>query len=200
MDGRGWNWYGTKDLQVIPYMPGTPVYLDETYPYLYGRTKAEGKLESTFCGDEMNLGRFVAFFEKLKTMQVLAEIKDDKRIIPVGYSWVATPRGIDGARAATCGFCFFSGSSQRDSARNLARLALAYAMLELKIDVLHGIQLESNIAARNFSRKVGFKEVATVSQWHYSQGELVGATVMILEADTYLPKFEEWFRGQKAQP
>ena len=177
---NGWAYYQTPTLAVVPYMKTTPVYLDGMLPHLYYRTRAEGKIERTFCGDDFGLSQFVSFFEKLGTMQVLCEVEANKHLKPVGYSWAATPRGIDGARAVTCGFCFFDGASRRDSARNLARLALAYAMVDLKADYIHGIQLESNIQARNFSRRLGFREVATVPYWCFMRGEMVGATVMLL--------------------
>ena len=189
---RGWNWYGTKTLQVCPYMKGTPVYLDETLPFLYRQTRQEQKIEQTFCGDDFNLGQFVAFFEKLGVMQVLCEVEENSRLKPVGYSWMSNPHGIDGARSAACGFCFFGNASKRSSARDLARLAIAYGIIDLKINVGHGIQLASNVQAQNFARRVGFKFVGTVPKYHYFRGELVDASIMVVEDVDFLPKFEEW--------
>ena len=195
---NGWQYYGLPHLQVVPYMPGTPVFRDGMLPYLYTCTKEEGKIKDVFCGDFLGMDSFVTFFDKRKTMQVLAEVEENKNLKPVGYSWVDSPRGVDGARAAFCGFCFFNNASKRSSARDLARLAVAYALIDLKIDVLHGVQVESNLAARNFSRRLGFREVATVPFYHSVDGQLVGARVMTLEKKDFLPKFEEWFNAQKA--
>lgn len=191
---NGWSWYGTKDLQVIPYMNGTPVYVDGMLPTLYERTKQEGKLERVFCGDELNLDGFVSFFHTRKTMQVLCEIAENKTIKPVGYSWVDLPKGVDGARSAHCGFCFFDDSSKRSSARYLGRLGIAYWMIDLKINVLHGIMLESNTAARNYAKRLGFRTVAMVPRYHYSlsEKELVGARVVVLEDIDFLPFFSKW--------
>lgn len=189
---NGWLWYGTKNLQVCPLMPGTPVYKDGTLSHLYYKTKEEGKLGLTFHDDEMTHDSFVAYFEKRKTLQVLCEVEENKDLKPVGYSWVDSPVGVDGARAALCGFCFFNGSSERNSARDLARLGLAYFFTDLKIDVVHGILLASNTAAKNFAAKLGFLDSAIVPKWRYVGGELVDIRAMTLEANDFLPSFEEW--------
>jgi len=193
-----WHDYGLRDVQLIPYMKGSPVYIDETLPFLYRSTKQEGKMEQTFCGDNFSLGQFVAFFEKLGTMQVLAEIEDNKRIKPVGYSWMSNPHGVDGARSAAVGFCFFNNASKRSSARDLARLAIAYGMIDMKINVGHGIQLASNVQAQNFARRVGFKFVGVVPKYHYYRGELVDASIMVVEDTEWLPGFEMWFATENA--
>ena len=195
---NGWQHYGLKDVQVIPYMKNSPVYLDETLPFLYRQTKQEGKMEMTFCGDDFDLGQFVNFFVKLGTMQVLCEVEENKRIKPVGYSWMSCPHGIDGARSAAVGFCFFNNASKRSSARDLARLAIAYGMMDMKINVGHGIQLASNVPAQNFARRVGFKFVGTVPKYHHYRGELVDASIMVVEDTEFLPSFEQWFSVQNA--
>jgi len=199
LDKNCWDYYQTKDLAVVPYMSGTPVYTDEMLPFLYQKTREEGKIELTFCGDILNLEKFVAFFVKRGTMQVLAEVEDDKTIKPVGYSWVDNPRGVDGSRGALVGFCFFKNSSKQESARNLGRLALGYMMNALRIDVLHGILLEENTQARDYCIRLGGREVGVVPRYHYSAsaGQLVGARVMIIEKETYLPEFDKWFETQK---
>jgi RimJ/RimL family protein N-acetyltransferase len=193
---NGWAYYQTKDLAVVPYMPGTPVYRDGTLSHLYYRTRDEGKLAVTFCGDVMNHDQFIAFFEKRKTAQILCEVEGDKNLKPVGYSWADLPRGVDGARAAMCAFCFFNGASERHSARDLGRLGLAYWFIDLQIDVLHGVMLESNIPGRNFAAKLGFTEAGVIPEYHYHESELVGARVMILRKRDFIPFFEEWFPQQ----
>ena len=199
IDMNCWDYYQTASLGVFPYMVGVPVYKDGMLPFLYTKAREEGKIEDTFCGDNLGMDAFVDFFVKRKTLQVLAEIEDDKTINPVGFAWLDNPRGVDGQRAAMCGFCFFNNSSKRDSARNLARLGLGYWMIALRVDVIHGVQLESNLAARNFSEHVGFKEVAVVPKYHYSasSGELVGARVMVIEKNDFVPIFESWYEKQK---
>jgi hypothetical protein len=142
---------------------------------------------------------FISFHDKRKTLQVLCEIEDDKTLKPVGYSWLDNPRGVDGQRAAMCGFCFFNGASKRTSALDLARLGLGYWMIGMKVDVIHGVQLESNVAARNFAEHLGFRECAIVPKYHYSASakELVGARVMIIEKTDFVPVFDEWIEKQK---
>lgn len=199
---NGWPYYGTKELQVCPYMAGTPVYRDGMLPFLYYKTKEEGKIESVFCGDVINLDSFVNFFYTRKTMQILAEVEDNKDLKPVGYAWVDLPKGVDGARSAHSGFCFFNDASKRNSARDLARLGIAYWMIDLKINTLHGVLLESNTPARNFAEKVGFQECAVVPRYHYhaAAGELVGARVMVLNDTEFLPEFEKWREHNPVAP
>lgn len=195
---HGWNYYGTESLQLCPYMEGTPVYKDGVLSTLYYNTRDEGKLDVTFCGDILNHDQFVAFFQKRKTMQCLCEVNDDKTLNIVGYSWVDMPRGVDGARAVTCGFCFFKGSSRRESARDLGRLGLAYWFLDMQIDVVHGVMLESNLRGWNYARRLGFRQVAVVPKYHYADGELVSARVVMIEKTEFVPSFMEWHESQKS--
>lgn len=192
-----WAYYQTKDLAMVPYMEGTPVYKDGMLPFLYTKTREEGKIESVFCGDILNMDSFVDFFVKRKTMQVLCEIEDDKTLRPVGYSWLDNPIGVDGARGVLCGFCFFNGASKRESARDLGKLGLAYWFIAMKVDVVHGILLESNTAARNYALRVGFKEVGIVPKRHFHNGTLEGARVMMIERSDFEPAFDEWYEEQK---
>ena len=197
---NGWSFYQTKTLAVVPYMPGTPVYRDGMLPFLYTKLKEEGKVSATFCGENKTMDSFVSYFDRIKTMQVLCRVGvegDPRRIVPVGFSWVDNPRGEDGQRVAMPGEAFFDGASRTYSARNLARLAIAYAFEDLQIDVLHGVQVVTNFAARNFSMKLGFKEVAIVPKYHFVDGELVGARVMMLEKKDFMPSFQRWFEGEK---
>lgn len=189
---RGWLHYGTKNLQVVPLMPGTPVYKDGTLSTLYYRTKEEGNLEVAFHESDMTHDRFIAFFELLKTLQVLCQVSDNKDLKPVGYSWVSNPVGVDGARAAVAGFCFFGDAARTKVARDLGMLGIAYWMIDLKIDVLHGVILESNFAAKNYAQKLGFVETAVVPKWRYVGGELVSVRNMTLEATEFLPRFDSW--------
>lgn len=200
----GWQHYGTRDLQVVPFMQNSPVYSDRLMPYLFERTKAEGKLLSTFCGDEFTLSQFIAFFEKLKTLQVLCEVEENRTLKPCGYSWVSNPHGVDGARSAMIGFCFFNQAGKRSSARDLGRLGLAYMFEDLRIDCLHGILLESNLPGRNYALRLGFKECGIVPDYHYLQengvGGLVPARVMYLRKQDFWDKFEAWFATRKQNP
>lgn len=192
---NGWQYYGTKTLQVVPYMESTPVYLDNTLPHLYARTKEEGHLSKVFQEDAFNLEKFIVFFERRKTMQCLCKVEGDRRLIPVGYSWVDAPFGIDGARGALVGFCFFKDGVR--VGRDLGRLGLAYHFIDLKIDILHGAILEFNTPALNYAKRLGFKTVAFVPKWRYVQGKMVGVHVVQLEKNDFLGGFEKWHEPQK---
>jgi hypothetical protein len=205
---KGWQFYQTATLGVFPYMPGVPVFRDGMLPFLYNKLKEEKKVELTFCGENKSMDQFVSYFDRIKTMQVLCEIGDlvdpdkpdgERRLIPVGFSWLDAPIGFDGGRCAMPGEAFFDNASKRDSARHLARLALGYALHELRIDVMHGVQLASNIPARNFSMKMGFKECGIIPKRLYYKGELQDARVMILEAKDFLPPFWTWLENAKAE-
>lgn len=191
-DRQHWFWYGTKDLQVVPYMPGVPVYKDGVLSNLYYQTKEEGKLETVFHETDMNHDKFVTFFTTLKTMQVLCTVEANKDLKPAGYAWVSNPVGVDGARAAVCGFCFLGDAGKSSAARDLATLGIAYWLIAMKIDVLHGVILDSNTAAQNFASKLGFALTAHVPKWRYVDGELVDVVNVTLEAKNWIPIFEEW--------
>lgn len=202
----GWQFYRTPSLGVFPYMAGVPVYRDGMLPFLYNKLKAEGKVALTFCGEEKTQDQFVSYFERTKVMQVLCEIGDlvdpeqpegERKLTPVGFSWVDVPVGVDGARCAMPGEAFFDNASRRSSARDLARLALGYAFHDLRINVFHGVQLASNIAARNFSMKLGFREVGLIPKRLYSNGQLEDARVMILTDEEFLPGFWLWLENAK---
>lgn len=177
---------------MIPYMVGTPVYVDGMMSHLYFETKRLGRIEQTFCGDHFNLDKFVAYFESLKTMQVLCTV-DGEKLKAVGYSWVANPKGVDGARSASPGFCFFEDVRH---ARDLARLAVAYAFEDLRIDTLHGVQTVDNLAARNFSARLGFKEICVVPDYHTVDGKFVAARVMMLRKADFWTNFLSWKESQ----
>lgn len=190
---KGWQFYRTKTLQVVPYMKGTPVWLDGMLPFLYMKLKEEGKVAATFCGDNKTLDDFVSYFHRNGVMQVLCTVgtpEDPDRLVPVGFSWVDNPRGVDGQRVAMPGEAFFKGSEK--VSRHLAKLSLGYAMHDLRIDIFHGVQCVSNFAAKNFSIRCGFKEVAIIPKYHFVDGHLEDARIMMLEAKDYLPKFFDW--------
>lgn len=182
---------------MVPYMAGTPVYLDRMLPHLFFELKKEDKIAATFCGENKRLDDFVSYFNRIRTMQVLCRVKENLDLDPVGMSWVDLPRGQDGARACQCGMAFYGDVTRTQDAQNLAKLALAYAFEELKIDVFHGVQLASNLRARNFSRRMGFVECAIVPRWHFSDGRLEDARVMILDREDFMPGFNAWFESQE---
>lgn len=196
-DRNHWSYYQTSRLGVFPYMPGVPVYADGMLPLLYTKAREEGKIELTFCGDDINMDQFVDFFVKRKTMQVLARIEEDKTIKPVGFSWLDSPVGVDGARSSLCGFCFFEEAGKTRDARDLGMLGLGYWFIAMKVDVIHGIALESNLAAKNYARHLGFKEVAVVPKRQFHKGMLEGARVSMIEKGDFLPVFEDWVEKKK---
>src|ERR1039458_4824005 len=177
---NGWE-YMTKTAAVLPFSPNSPVYVDGMLSTLYYRTREAGLIEKVFCGDNPNHDQFIRMFDlSKKVLQIMCEVKDAgteaERTIPVGFCWTEFPRGVDGARAAFCGFAFFKRSRQM---RALGMLGLAYWFRGLKIDVLHGIILKSNTNALAYAHKLGFIDTATVPDYLFHQGKLVPACAVI---------------------
>jgi RimJ/RimL family protein N-acetyltransferase len=75
-------------------------------------------------------------------------------------------------------------------------LAVAYAFEDLRIDTIHGVQVIDNIAARNFSMRLGFKPVAVVPDYHAIDGKLVAAQVMMLRKADFWPGCVAWKEKQ----
>lgn len=195
---NGWE-FMTKHAAVVPFSKGTPVYVDGMLSTLYYKTKERGLLDLVLCGDNPNHDQFVRMFdESKKILQILCEIKDQgtaaEQCIPVGYSWVEASKGIDGHRAAMCGFAFIKRSRYM---RDLGMLGLAYWLKGMKIDVLHGVMLEQNQAAIRYAEELGFVRTAEVPKFHFFRGELVGAVEVMIEANDYLSKFEKWFENRR---
>jgi hypothetical protein len=193
-EAHGWTFYQTRDLAVVPYMEGSPVHRDGVLLDLYRRTRDEGKIETVFCGDKLNFDSFVAFFEKRKTLQILCRVENDRTLRPAGYCWIDMPRGVDGARAVMCGFCFFREATR--VAVDLGKLGLAYWFEDMRADVIHGVLLESNKPGIHYALKLGFKDVCVVPEYLYAGGHLVGAQVMILRREEFMPGFDEWLSRQ----
>jgi RimJ/RimL family protein N-acetyltransferase len=191
-DRNHWTYYGTAGYQLVPMMEGTPVFKDGVLSALYYRTKEEGNIGNVFHEDSFGHDNFVAYFQKIRTLQVLCEVNAEENLKPVGYSWVDAPVGVDGARAVLCGFCFFDNAGKREAARALAMLGLAYWFIAMRIDVVHGAISEYNTTARNFSKRLGFREVALVPKWRYVDGRLTNVYVTTLEKEEFMPGFEEW--------
>lgn len=194
----GWE-YMTKTAAVIPFSPGTVVYRDGMLSTLYYETKEAGLLEKTFCGDTPNHDDFIRMFSlDKKVLQILCEVKEQgtsrETAHPVGYSWIDKSHGVDGARAALCGFCFIKRTRQL---RALGMLGLYYWFHGLKIDVLHGVTLDLNFPAQDYAAKLGFKVTAHVPEYHTYQKKLRGAVVVTLKASDFMATFEPWYEQNR---
>lgn len=198
----GWE-YMTKTAAVIPFSPGTVVYRDGMLSTLYYRTQEAGLLEKTFCGDNPTHDEFIRMYEpRKKVLQILCEVKshgtEQEKAVPVGYSWIDRHHGVDGERAALCGFCFFKRTRQL---RPLGLLGIYYWINGLKIDVLHGVTLEENTPAQNYAYHLGFEFSAMVPRYHFYNGKLANALVVTLQKERWLPGFEAWYaQNRVAKP
>ena len=191
--------YKTKNAAVIPFSPGSLVYRDGMLSTLYYRTKELGRLEYVMCGDNPTHDQFIrSFDESKKVTQILCEVENqgepEEVVHPVGYSWLESSRGVDGARAALCGFAFIKRSRYMI---DLGMLGVAYWTEALKVDVVHGIMLEENKVAQKFAERIGFKRQSVAPKFSYHRGELVSSVLMMLDKNDFNPVFEKWFESKK---
>lgn len=189
----------TKKAAVIPFSPGTVVWVDGMLSTLFYRTKALGRIKTTFCGDSPDHDQFIRMFDpSKKVLQILCEVENqgtpEEQCHPVGYAWIEVPKGVDGERAAMCGFCFFKRSRYM---YDLGMLGIYYWMDGLKINVVHGVMLESNLPAKRFAEKLGFVTTAVVPKFHSLEGKLVSAREMMVEDSDFRPVFENWFESRE---
>lgn len=184
------NWkYKTEDIVVLPYSPGSLVYSDGMLSALYYATRDRGRIEPTFCGDLLNHDEFVRSFDPAKKVtQILCEL-DGPRVMPVGYAWLEAPKGKEGHHAALCGFCFMKRTRHL---HDLGLMGIEYWVDALKIDVIHGVMLNSNLPAISYACKLGFDLVATVPKFHFYRGELVDAAVVTLTAAKFRQVHSAW--------
>jgi len=189
----GWK-YQTAEAAVMPFSPGTDVYVDGMLSRIYYQLRDQNRLENTFCGDIPNHDKFIESFSLSKrATQILCE-QDGTLIKPVGLSWVELPKGEDGQRAAMCGFAFVKRSRQM---LNLGRLGIYYWMDGMKINTVHGVMLESNLMALEYARKLGFYIGPTIPKFHFVRGKMQGAIVVHIEDNDFLPPFEPWFEKNR---
>ena len=186
----GWE-YMTKTAAVIPFAPGQEVYRDGMLSTLYYETKKMGRLEMTFCGDTPDHDTFIRMFDpSRKVLQILCDVDSEGGLLhPCGYSWVEMPKGVDGARAAMCGFAFFKKTR---NLRDLGILGIAYWMRHLKIDVLHGVMLKQNMPGIRYASNLGFVVTATVPKFHFLNGELVDAVAVMLQRKDFESAYNLW--------
>jgi hypothetical protein len=193
----GWE-YMTKDAAVVPFSPGTVVYRDGMLSTMYYKMKEAGLIEKTFCGDRIDHDHFIRMFdESKKILQILCEVENNgtptENITPVGFAWVEAPKGVDGARAAMCGFAFFRRTRYL---RDLGMLGINYWMRALKITVIHGVLLQSNRPAIRYAHKLGFTTYATAPLFHFYKDDLVPAEAVVLESKDFLPAYDKWFESK----
>lgn len=112
----------------------------------------------------------------------------------MGFSFIDSADGSVGARKALFGFAFFRKFWGAQENRQVLYLMLAYWFSQCQIDVLFGITLRSNRLARNIARKYGFRELADIPRFLYCNSELADATLVMLDRQTYAPKFHEWHK------
>jgi len=196
---NGWE-YMTKDAAVVPFSPGTVVHVDGMLSTLYYKTKAAGLIEKVFCGDSITHDQFIRMFdESKKILQILCEVENNgtptENVIPVGYCWVEAPKGVDGMRAAMCGFAFFRRTRYL---RDLGMLGINYWMRALKITVIHGVLLQANRPAIRYAHRLGFVTTAKVPLFHFYNDELVPAEAVILEAKDFLPAYDAWYETKNS--
>lgn len=190
--------YQTEKTMLVPYSKSWKVFPDGLLGHLYLRTKQDERLEMIF-DTGMDFDGFVSYFaKKTVAMQVYA-MKEGPDLIPAGYCWVDDVVGRDGARRAVFGLCFFKEYRGRREVADLGWQSLKYWFTELKIDVLFGITMESNLQARNFARRYSFKEIGVMEKFMYRQGNLTSGRLVMLDRETFEPRYQRWLEERSVK-
>jgi hypothetical protein len=189
----GWS-YQTDRVFLTPYdsaWTGTQV-IPHVLSAIWLRLREDDLLDTVFPGmGDLGHDAVVSMLSK-RTVQLLWKRFKEGPIALIGFSFIDSADGVDGARKAMFGFAFFKeywGTIERYQATHLM---LAYWFSVLKIDVLFGITLRSNRLARNLARKFGCVELADVPRFLYCNGELADATLVMLEKESFAPLFNAW--------
>jgi hypothetical protein len=185
--------YQTPNAVMVPYRAAaTSFYPEDFLVSLYYRLVEQDLLTVIFPGMAIShLNKFINFMSTHAC--VICFTKDGNRITDTaGFGYIPETDGVDGARKASFGFGFFREHHATQEARTLSWFMLAFWLIELKIDVLFGTTLKSNGLARNFSLNFGFKNHVDIPKLFFREDELQDATVMLLEKEDFIPRYESW--------
>lgn len=175
--------YRTERVHLSPYSSEA---FDELFlPRLYLKTKEEGLLDLIFPGwhSKMTLPDFVDYLNARQQGFVVATLRPDYPV--VGYGWLNEIEGVNGARKASFGFCFFREYHRSEEIRDLARLALAYWFKEIDLNVLYGATLFSNRPAIKFSQEMGFHQIGLAPKFFVKGNRMDDAWIVVLEREDF---------------
>lgn len=185
--------YKSDTTIMVPYREdATSFFPGDFLMSLWCRLQQEDLLTTIFPGVPLNHpNKFIRYMSTRPTLICLTRNGSDITDT-AGIGYIAESNGVDGARNASFGFGFFRDHWATPEARTLSWFMLAFWMERLKIDVLFGTTLRANGLAKNFSLNFGFKGHMDIPKLFFRNGELQDATIMLLEKEEFLPKYEAW--------
>jgi hypothetical protein len=178
---------------MIPYRADATEFWPEDYIVsIYYRLVTEDLLTTIFPGMGFDhLNKFVNYMSRKSWLVCLT--RNERDITDTaGFGYITETNGVDGARNAGFGFGFFKAWHATPEARFLSWFMLDFWLERLNIDVLFGTTLKANGLARNFSLNFGFKGHTEIPKFFFRNGQLEDATIMLLEKQDFLPKYEAW--------
>lgn len=189
--------YQSPTTVMVPYRADQKQFFPEDFLVsIYCRLLEENLLDIIFPGMNFtHLNQFVVYMSSPAHPTLFCFLRDDEAITTTaGFGYITESDGRDGARKAGFGFGFFREQWGTQEARTLSWFMLKFWMTELKIDVLFGTTLKQNGLAKNFSQNFGFDLVGDIPKLFYRNQGLEDATLVMLEREKFIPKYEDWRR------
>jgi RimJ/RimL family protein N-acetyltransferase len=152
---------------------------------LYFKTRDQGLLDLVLPGmEDHSLGAFI----KLLYGKPLLVGLDKTNNNVAAYAWIWGVEGQDGAKKASLGFLFFREYHGKPITKSLARLALRWWFVKDNVDVMYGTILSSNHVARNYAKRLGFKELADLPRFFIREGRFQDATLIVMLKEDFLAR------------
>lgn len=182
---QAWPYQDSNGL-LLPFDQSNPgQYGHGLIPALYAQMEKDGLLEVCLPGvTDLSLAGLFRVLDSKPIVVGLAKPGYDC----AGIGWLYGVEGQEGARKAFMGFLFFRDHWGTPVVRSLARQALRYWFVDLKVDVLYGATLKTNRLARNFGKKLGFRELTDLPRWFSRNGEFQDGTLVMLAKEQFLAR------------
>jgi hypothetical protein len=185
---RNWPYQNDKVVVLTYSEKHTAVFPEDFLAKVYFHFKNDGLIDTIFPGMDVNhLNRFISFVSRCPGLLIPC-IKTETKPIPIGIGFLTEVGGDEGARRASFGFGYFK-EFHKDR-RHIAASAclLGWWMMEAKVDMLWGTSL--NPVAIAYSKRFGFKPVATLPKFFSHRGTLRDASLIYLEKEVFSPLWE----------
>lgn len=156
---------------------------------LYFKLKADRTIERSMPGSHATLNSFICYVRSRPSVLIPLSREGSN---PLGLAWLCEAEGVKGARKASAGYVFFKEHWGTPAIDEAAWLILGYWFKELGVNIMYGTGLEWNRWTVAFMKRFGFEELCRLPKFFYRDGKLQDGTLLVLEEDKFLPRFEEW--------
>jgi RimJ/RimL family protein N-acetyltransferase len=182
--------YENEKVALLTYWEGPNSPFPETFlSVLYAKTKEDGLIGRVFPGMQIKtLNQFIHHMNGKPL--VVGYVKGNPPQI-AGYGWLWETQGTETARKSSFGFCFLKKFFGSDEIRQLARMALHWWFVDLKVQVLYGATLESNRQAIAFAKEIGFTVIGKAPKFFTRKDVLVDACLVFQERDDFLKRMTD---------